>query len=230
MVVPVGGLRGLVTGPPTDELLQTVPTLRLAIAALSCVVAAEIVASRVSTALTDIITVIFGVLILRRDMDGFLQGLLPFTIVAAFNFLYQVLAVIQILCEPPGAKSFFRTHCMVQVQDVRHGVPHSQVMNLCSWRTILGNIAVVLAVSLEFLCVRLGWKMFRSMRAATIARSVGMLSMVDLEARNTGFLRDIGEPHLAPAPSGDPGAPLVQHESRVTNFTPFSGEPHRLEE
>lgn len=60
------------------------------------VVVAEFVAGSdyIVAALTDLLTLLFGVLFLR-DVNRVPQCILPFTIIAAFNFVYEVVGEAQ---------------------------------------------------------------------------------------------------------------------------------------
>lgn len=243
MVIPGGGFGGLLAETPTDEVLELHPKLRMAILSLAMVVIAEVMAAYIPTALTDVMTVLFGMLLLRRDVMGLVHGLPAFTVVAGFNFLFQAIALLQLLTGPPGAQHFLDQKCVVSVtRTVREGVNGAyahvhEPMNLCSWRTVLGNVSVCCAVFLEFVCLRLSWKMLQSMsRAATASMSLAMLPMIDLEGlapqdASSGHESRRARPNnRRQQDNNNPEQRPLTGQQSSTGFEPFTGQPHRLAE
>lgn len=222
--------------PPTDELLEKRPVLRLAILSLALVVLAELVALYIPAAITDFLTVLVGVRMLHRDMHGFVRDLPFFTAVACLNFAVQAFTFMQIFAGPRGGAHFFQDKCMVPVTRMQNDQQVHETLNLCSWQTILGNVGLGTSVVLEFACVRLGWRMYKSMHLATSASmSSHMLSMGEMESA----MSRIG-PFLRTEPSADgiqiqPEAGMStagQTPGRVSgaqdSYTPFAGQPHYL--
>merc|ERR1711964_761758 len=114
-------------------------------------------------------------------MEGLVQGLHVISVIAALNCALQAFSLLQILLGKPGAKYFLANECIVSVARIKEGQPVYEHLNLCSWHTVLGNLAICSAVVFEFLCARLSWKMFKSQEAASMA----MASTLDLETRGS---------------------------------------------
>jgi large-conductance mechanosensitive channel len=235
MVLPLGAMSGglFAMAPPSEEFLRLKPFFKMAVIALAFAVVVELAAGYVPAALTDIITVMFGFILLRRDFGGLMQGLPAFTVIAAFNFLFQSLTLLQFLLITPGFEHFFSDHCPTSVKrrDADGHETH-EIRNLCSWRTILGNAALLAAVLIEFACVRLSWKMVRSMRDVTSSMfSSASMPMMDVEGGSlTGQMAaqlPTAQRTQAPGQAGrTPG--LAGPTAGNAGFTPFSGAPHRL--
>lgn len=231
-------------GPPSDELLRMLPVLRRAVLCLGIIVSLEFAAGPgyIPAALTDTGTVLFGALLLRRDVQGVIHGLPTFVFVAGLNFAFQTMTLIQKMSSKPGAQYFFKTDCVVPVKRFHNGQEIDVNMDLCSWRTILGNIALVLGVILEFACMRFSWRMFKSMHDEEDVRaaSTSFLPMMDLEgASGSALLHSHNSLEARLQAVGAPGIQLSQQPERdsltrlngpPSNITPFSGQPHRLGE
>lgn len=232
-------------GPPSEEVLRLHKLLKVAVAGLGLAVAMESLAGYYSPALTDMLTLSLGLLVLRGGMEQLNRCIFFFTLMAGTNLVYAVVLLSALLSsEFPGPKNFFSTECPAVT--VRNHVYQ------CSWRTVVGNSAVLLAVTFEFLCTFAGYKIFASMRRSMMAGlNDSMLDgegmMLPMYARQSaaafpgmaaggndaGFLGGAAQgpavPNLAASansanPSGElPGV------SRA-NFTPFSGQPHKLED
>jgi hypothetical protein len=209
--------------------------LKLALIGLGLTVVVEVTAAYLPAALTDILTIVFGAMLMRRDLAGLMQGLPAFTAIAGFNFLFQALTLVQFLLVFPGFEHFLSDNCPTHVK--KHdadGHESSELKNLCSWRTIMGNVALSVGVLLEFACVRLSWKMVKSMRDATvsIAFPSATMPMMDVEgglsqlAPHLAAPRQQRQPGLAQAQAGPAGLPGPV--AGQAGFAPFSGAPHRL--
>ncbi|CAE8630744.1 unnamed protein product, partial [Polarella glacialis] len=148
---------------PSSEFLQLRPIFKLSLLGLGLTVVAELVAGYVAPAATDLVTVLFGVVLLRRDVAGLLQGLIPFLLVAVTNALCQLFTLLQLLQATPGPESFFKEECMVSVTTTHGGQTSHESVNFCSWQTVLGNSALLAALALEFLCARSAFRMVKSM-------------------------------------------------------------------
>lgn len=235
MVLPFNAMSGFTMGPPPEEVIRLRPILKVSVIILGLATVIELAAAYVPSALTDLITVMFGAMLLRRDFPGLMQGLPAFTVIAAFNFFFQVLTLIQFLTIYPGFEHFLSDKCPTSIK--RHdasGHEITELKNLCSWRTIIGNVALLLAVLLEFVCLRLSWKMFQSVRDTTSSMLASAnMPMMDLEGGGQGLT-----PSLAAAAAAQRGPAMAQ--ARPTGlagpgpaagppgFTPFAGAPHRL--
>ncbi|CAK0847452.1 unnamed protein product [Prorocentrum cordatum] len=229
------------TAAPTGELLRLKPLLRCSLLCLLVNAVVMLIVDYVPAAVVDILTVMYGYMLLRRDMQGLAQGLPAFTLIAGLDCALQVITLMQVLTVAPGARYFLADACPLDVtqadprDDLEHdpghiegggkaaaaeagagthgkeqqaGGPaagpkvkdgqtiHKQI-DPCSWHTVTGNLALVISVVLEFICMRLSFKMFKAMREAA---SSSLLSLLDVEGG--GRLQD---PVAAAAASG-PGA------------------------
>merc|ERR1740121_637909 len=122
-------------------------------------------------------------MMLRRDMQGMVQGLPAFTLFAGLNCGLQVFTLLQMLTAAPGAKNFLADTCPMDLTQVKDGETIHKTIDPCSWHTIAGNLALCFSVVVEFLCMRLSFKMLRSMREAA---SSAMLSLPDVEGGGAG--------------------------------------------
>mmetsp|Transcript_16350 Transcript_16350/g.42231 ORF Transcript_16350/g.42231 Transcript_16350/m.42231 type:complete len:234 (-) Transcript_16350:50-751(-) len=219
------------TAPASDELRRQKWRLGMSLVALSIVVTAELVSGYLPAAMAECSTLLFGALVLKRDARGLAQGLFPFMLIAAFNCIMESVTVLDMLTDRPGAQYFLSTECHVQVSVRQHGEQMHKVMNLCSWQTVLGNIAVCAGIPLEFMCARYAWQMFKSLRVAADGMATAMLAMMDLEAARTATQGPVGALQAAESAT----APRTGHAAAAgavaapdQGYTPYGGAPHRL--
>lgn len=239
MVLPLGGM--MMQGPPTEEVLKLMPGLKLAVLGLAVAVVMEFIAGYYPAAMTDLPTVWMG-LLLFRDYQRLNRCMLYFTLIAGTNLLYAALFLSTLLSAPvPGAANFFSSDCPpVTIKDHVY---------TCSWKTQLGDLAVVMAVLFEGMCTVLGYKMFVSTRRAMEENMNGLGGtgnmLIPMYARGGGSGLTAppfggAENPLMRAGAGAPGG--ENEEGRSGNnllpapsappagggFTPFQGQPHRL--
>ncbi|CAK0847453.1 unnamed protein product [Prorocentrum cordatum] len=241
------------TAAPTGELLRLKPLLRCSLLCLLVNAVVMLIVDYVPAAVVDILTVMYGYMLLRRDMQGLAQGLPAFTLIAGLDCALQVITLMQVLTVAPGARYFLADACPLDVtqadprDDLEHDPGHIEgggkaaaaevkdgqtihkQIDPCSWHTVTGNLALVISVVLEFICMRLSFKMFKAMREAA---SSSLLSLLDVEGG--GRLQD---PVAAAAASG-PGAEgprslldrrgPAQGGAQGPGFTPYQGQAHKL--
>ncbi|CAK0847450.1 unnamed protein product [Prorocentrum cordatum] len=217
------------TAAPTGELLRLKPLLRCSLLCLLVNAVVMLIVDYVPAAVVDILTVMYGYMLLRRDMQGLAQGLPAFTLIAGLDCALQVITLMQVLTVAPGARYFLADACPLDVTQVKDGQTIHKQIDPCSWHTVTGNLALVISVVLEFICMRLSFKMFKAMREAA---SSSLLSLLDVEGG--GRLQD---PVAAAAASG-PGAEgprslldrrgPAQGGAQGPGFTPYQGQAHKL--
>lgn len=238
MVLPFGGM--MMQGPPTEEVLKLLPGLKITVGVLAVAVILEFIAGYSPAAMTDLPTVWMGLLILR-DMQRLNRCLIYFTLMAGMNLFYGALFLHTLLSAPfPGPANFLSSDCPpVTIQD--------HVFN-CSWRTQLGDIAVVIAVICEAVCTVLGYKMFASTRRAMEENMLTNpmmgggdgASLLPMYARGAGGMMGGAE---NAGMAGAQGGGEMNEQGRLVNpggaarevggappggFQHFSGQPHRL--
>jgi len=230
-MLPLAGSAHLALGTPTDEVLRLRPLLKFFIICLATTVAAEVIAGFLPAAITDVLTVVYGAMLLRRDMEGLVQGLHVISVIAALNCALQAFSLLQILLGKPGAKYFLANECVVSVSRIKEGQPVYEHLNLCSWHTVLGNLAMCAAVIFEFLCARLSWRMFKSQEAASMAMA-GLLDIENHGSMRGGRVGLMGEElHSMPTATiaaSSTGDARSGRQLPVAGFTPFQGQPHRM--
>eukprot|EP00931_Biecheleriopsis_adriatica_P027127 TRINITY_DN16364_c0_g1_i1.p1 TRINITY_DN16364_c0_g1~~TRINITY_DN16364_c0_g1_i1.p1 ORF type:complete len:217 (+),score=32.27 TRINITY_DN16364_c0_g1_i1:44-694(+) len=208
---------------PTPELLRLRPRFKLSVFGLAVVFILDLVAGFDGAALVDAATLLPAVIALRRNVAGFTQGLLPISMLAAVNFFCQMLTLAQILTGRPGAKHFFQTECYSQVTADDDAGQHT--VNLCSWRTVLGNISICASIAFQMFCSRYAWKIVKSMeqaRQSTTRQASQTSDFLDIEGGTFG---------LPPSAAGsllDPNAQRPRSQNSEQGFTPYSGRAYHL--
>mmetsp|Transcript_15954 Transcript_15954/g.29998 ORF Transcript_15954/g.29998 Transcript_15954/m.29998 type:complete len:230 (+) Transcript_15954:75-764(+) len=228
MVIPMGGMGASPMGPPPQQVLRSLPWLKAALAAVTLVVIGECVATYYNEAIADCLTPLMGILVLR-DVTQTGQCILCLGLISGFNCLSDLTSLILILVGQryiPDAKYFFSTVCYGDVKVVDPTTHATKIENreLCSWRTITGNICIVLGVLTQLACCRLSLKIFRAYQQES------MNSLLD-GMDGPGPLADATAPNVADLPRTSAGvAPEGAAASRASNrgFVPFSGEGQRL--
>jgi len=249
MVLPLGG-SGLgppgpptmPTGPPPAGVLRSLPYLRLGLVFLFLVVVAEVVAGYYNEALIDALTLVIAVPAIR-DPPRFGQCVLCIAMITALNSAYDVVTIVMLLSgrtdHIPGGRYFFATECsgMRRVLDRDTGKISVEVYEACSWRTILGNCAIVVGACFQCLCFRISSRMFKAYQEEAMARLDELEGFDGLAAAYGGLPRG-GYPGLA----GPGDSPSAMAEVGLANssaggaggargpgFTPFSGQGQRLQ-
>lgn len=161
---------------PEAELPRIKMNFKLSVLGLGLISAAEFAAGFQSLALTDACTALGGLLLLRHDIGAFARGLFPLAILIALNLVSEVTALFHLLQGPAGPANFFSSECYVQVHRVGQEDVHSQV-NLCSWHTVFGHLALCCSIWLQVRCLRCAWRLAKSMQESLLA---GM-PLLDLE-------------------------------------------------
>lgn len=221
MVLP---MEELMNRPPPEELIGQLPTVKFSIRGLIVVVIAELIAGYPSSAITDGITAFIGILMLGRGDHSFATYLPAFIVIANFNIIFQALTILQLILVMPGARYFFSSECVVPVVTIEHGKRVTSTDNMCSWDTVLGNVALCFSFTFHFLCIRFGWWALRIIQEASLAAEQQALPNVEL-MRLRAVLQS------RPDWSGndiDPHTP--QNSMRGgTTVVPFSSTPYRLD-
>merc|ERR1740121_1491187 len=205
-----------------NELLRLKPLLRFSLLCLLLNAVVMLIVDYVPAAVVDLLTVMYGYMLLRRGMQG----------------LVQVFTLMQVLTVAPGAKYFLADSCPLDVTQVKDGHTIHKQIDPCSWHTITGNLALVVSVALEFMCMRLSFKMLKSMREAA---NNSLLSLLDVEGGGAGGrLQDPVPATAAPGPGaegprGDPRLAALldrrgpaQGAAQGPGFTPYQGQAHKL--
>jgi len=226
------------TATPTNELLRLKPLLRFSLLCLLLNAVVMLIVDYVPAAVVDLLTVMYGYMLLRRDVQGMVQGLPAFTLIAGLNCALQVFTLMQVLTVAPGAKYFLADSCPLDVTQVKDGQTIHKHIDPCSWHTITGNLALIVSVVLEFMCMRLSFKMLKSMREAA---NNSLLSLLDVEGGGAGGrLQDPVPATAAPGPGaegprGDPRLAALldrrgpaQGAAQGPGFTPYQGQAHKL--
>ena len=230
MVLPVGGGMGSsMGGPPPQQVLQTLPYLKATMVAISLVVIGEFVSTYFNEAISDCLTPLLGIIVLR-DVTQTGQCVLCLALVSGFNCLSDLTSLVLILVGQryiPGAKYFFSTVCYADVRVWDPSTRTTKIENreLCSWRTVTGNSCIVLGVLTQLICCRLSFKIFQAYQREGIA----MLEGFD------GHPDDLGAvgPSAAtaadlPRPAAAEGPASSAQRASNRGFVPFSGEGQRL--
>ncbi|CAK9028678.1 unnamed protein product [Durusdinium trenchii] len=224
MVIPVGGGLGPMgpVGPPPEEALRKLPFLKVTVLAVALVVVAEFVAAYYDEAISELLTPLMGLLALR-DVTQTGQCVLCLAFVSAFNCLADITSLVFILLGQrhiAGAKYFFATECYgkVAVWDPTSRTTKVVTQELCSWQTVVGNCAIVLAILLEFICCRLCIKIFRAYQSESFQGGL------------MGYEGDMGDMAGDAVPPSNTVRPsdAQQRPAQGPGFVPFSGQGQRL--
>ncbi|CAE8635435.1 unnamed protein product [Polarella glacialis] len=214
MVLPMGGLAPPISnGAPPEEALRLLPWLRFAMFGVTIAVAAEFVAGYNQQAFSDLLTLLVGILCVM-DVRQLGQCICCLMLMSCFNGISDLLTLVLILSGvhsqpyPPAAKYFFALEC-------------PDAKNVCSWKTVTGDSAIVLAVIVEFVCFRLSARILKAYQQQS-ATDMGLLD--DLGGNRAGQGGYAGG-MAGPAPTAV--APAAAAGGR--GFTPFSGQGQRLE-
>jgi len=228
------------TAEPTSELLRLKPLMRFSLLCLFLNAVLMLIVDYFPAAVVDLLTVMYGYMMLRRDMQGLVQGLPAFTLIAGLDCALQIFTLMQLLTVAPGAQYFLSDTCPLNVTQVKDGHTIHKHIDPCSWHTITGNLALVASVVLEFVCMRLSLKMFKSVREAA---NNSLLSLLDVEGGDAGgrfqdplaFAAASGP--SAEGPRGDPRLAALldrradrpaQGAAQGPGFTPYQGQAHKL--
>lgn len=188
---------------PEAELPRIKTAFKLCVLGLGLISAAEFAAGFQTLALTDACTAIGGLLLLRHDIGAFARGLFPLAILIALNLVSEVTALFHLLQGPAGLANFFSSECYVQVHPVGQEDVHGQV-NLCSWHTVFGHLALCCSIWLQIRCLRCAWRLAKSMQESLLA---GM-PLLDLE--------------------GGAAHGLHMDQPGETGYVPYSGKAYHL--
>mmetsp|Transcript_72496 Transcript_72496/g.169927 ORF Transcript_72496/g.169927 Transcript_72496/m.169927 type:complete len:234 (+) Transcript_72496:47-748(+) len=232
MVLPVGGMGSSMGGAPPQQVLLTMPYLKAALVAVTIVVIGEFVATYFNEAISDCLTPLFGILVLR-DVTQAGQCVLCLGVISGFNCLSDLTSLILILVGQryvPGARYFFSTVCYgdVRVYDPSTRTTKTENRELCSWRTVVGNACIVLGVLTQLICCRLSLKIFQAYQRE------GMNAMLDEYEGEPGDGLRASAPGVADLPhpgavaSEGPASMGSRASNRPRGFVPFSGEGQRL--
>lgn len=236
MVIPVGGMdppMGGGGGPPPTEALRLTPVLKIAVAAVAVAVIGEIIASYFSEAISDMLTILLAITAFK-DASQMEQCIVCIMAFAGFNCISDIVTLVFILPGQryvPGAKYFFSTVCYAEVRvvdPVTHST-HMENREICSWRTVVGNVSIVLAIVAEFACSSISYRIFKAYREEAMNGLLNDLAGAEAQAQALG-----GGPSVmpsAPTSGGPPGAPGAAQGAagRGAGFVPFSGQGQRLE-
>jgi len=219
-----------------DEFTKTQKRLKIWMAFLVAIVGAEFMAANeaklipwyFSCALADICTMLLGIGLVCRSYLG-VHRILWFIAMAALNCLVHVLRFINITTGYPGAQNFFSTSCFMEVHLIKNGHQETETIDLCSFQTVLGNLAILTGIFVQFMCGRCAWKMFKITHAA----SSSLLPMINTEMPRSDlesamFLNHLQGNSASPPEAGASNAQFSGARGGCEGFTPFSGQPHHL--
>jgi len=202
--------------------------LRISIIGLGVTILAEVIAGYTPSALTDAVTFLFGLSLIRKSRERALASVPAFTMVAGFNFIFQVIFMVEMLSRTLPHR-FLATTCVTSVPSMHDGEVVHEDVDLCSWQTLLGDISVCLAVVFEFLCTRFSWKLFQALRedyaqGGAFPSAVG--AWMEVDGLPNSLEQGAFSSSLHAPQRGSRG-----HDRRSTaqlGFQPFSGQPHKL--
>eukprot|EP00438_Fugacium_kawagutii_P034053 Skav232728 [mRNA] locus=scaffold1843:82677:83372:- [translate_table: standard] len=230
MVIPLGGgvpSPGGIVGPPPDTVLRLLPALKVTVSLLTLMVIGELIATYYQEAISELLTPLLG-LIALRDVQQTGQCILCLAFISGFNCISDITSLVLILSGEryiAGARYFFSTQCTgkVRVYDPTTQSMKTEVRELCSWQTVVGNSVLILALILEFICCRLSIKAFRAYQEQQMDAMDAMLQ-TDASGAN-GPARD---PWAGGPESEDRPAPVRPAQRPAQGFVPFSGQGHRV--